>query len=331
MVQTLAATLALAATVVQAASAQDRPFGPNAPWNVKVRGLPLHPNPAPYIARLWTDAPSERPGNFNLSFDDYTYPVYDSRQAERWFPVWSRSPSDLDGGKVPWSSRWSPAPGGDGQAIILDPEQGIEWDLFQVQVGEGDLQIEGGSRVPGDYRTRETGYRASRGAGIPYLAMLVRPHEIRAGVIPHALSMAVRNTDGAHAWPPATKLEHPGERIGLPEGSRFWLDVSDAQIEEWLRTLPPGVPLEARRSGRIIAQALRDYGWFITDTAGAAHLQFESRVSARQDWKELGLASVEIDGKEYPRDMLDGLITPERIRLVVPSDQYPAPLLARDR
>jgi hypothetical protein len=127
--------------------------------------------------------------------------------------------------------------------------------------------------VEGDYRTKEDGHRPSRGVGLPYLAMLVRPEEIEQGEIRHALSLTIRNTDGAIAVPPATKLEHPDWRYdGIPLGMRFALNVTDEQIAEWLET----VPEQYRRAGGIIARALRDYGCFITDTAGSAHFQFES-------------------------------------------------------
>ena len=42
-----------------------------------------------------------------------------------------------------------------------------------------------------------------------------------------------------------------------------------------------------------------------------------------------GLATQPVDYKEYPRDLLDGLITPDNIYAIAPSDQYPAALRAR--
>jgi len=60
-----------------------------------------------------------------------------------------------------------------------------------------------------------------------------------------------------------------------------------------------------------------------SSTSGAAHLQFEDRLTAEAEWVALGLDERSADGKEYPRDMLDGLITQERIYTIVPSDEYP--------
>ena len=51
-----------------------RPVGPRAPWNVPVAQLPQHPDSDIFVDRLWREAPSNVPGNFNLGFDEYTYP-----------------------------------------------------------------------------------------------------------------------------------------------------------------------------------------------------------------------------------------------------------------
>ena len=308
----------------------ERPFGPYAPWNVAVRELPLHPLSAELATKLWNDAPGSRPGNFNLRFDRYTYPVYCADAAEGKFRIVTVWQTLISGSQIPWNRDWQPAPGSDAQVIILDSDTGREWDLWQVRFDGQFVQATNASLVKGDYRTLEKGHHSSRGAGIPYLAMLVRPQEILQGEIRHALSMPIRNTSGSSYVPPATKLEHPGVRLqGIPEGTRFALDVSDEEIELWLQGLPKELPGETVNSARIIARALRDYGWFITDTSGGAGLQFEARVSAGKEWERLGLAHRTIGYKQYPRDLLDGLMRENRIRTIVPSDQYPAHLKTR--
>lgn len=63
-----------------------------------------------------------------------------------------------------------------------------------------------------------------------------------------------------------------------------------------------------------------------TDTAGSAKLQLEAQESALDEWVALGLEAYEASNyQEYPRDLLDGLITQDRIYAIVPSDQYPSP------
>lgn len=302
-----------------------RPFGPRAPWNVPVEDLARHPDSDNLARMLWSKAPS-RPGNFNLGFVEYTYPVYDAADATGMFPVQTRWSNNLTGTTMPWNPEWRPAPGRDAQVIVLDHQRGIEWNLFQVKFRNGVITATNGSRTQGDFRTWEGGHVPSRGIGIAYLAMLVRPEEIRQGQIRHALSMPIRNTSGQTFVPPATKLEFSHGRPGIPEGTRFALDVTEEEIVAWSQTLPR----EMRQAGRVIARALRDYGWFITDTAGGATFQFEARVSAGAEWDRLGLREVKRGNKTYPQDLLDGLITQDRIYAIVPSDQYPRRLRARN-
>ena len=307
-----------------------RPFGPHAPWNVPVAGLPRSPQSSLYARLLWTEAPADHAGNFNLGFDQYTYPVYHADQATGLYPVTTERRTNINGTRIPWNPSWRPAPGTDAQVIIVDPASGREWDLWQVSFDGSTIHATNGSLVAGDYRTKEDGNVPSRGIGIQYLAMLVRPQEIAQGKIEHALSMPIKNTSRTVYVPPATKLEGKGRtQDAIPEGTRFALNVTDQDIDAWLATLPAELSPGMRQAARIIAVALRDYGWFITDNAGGATLQFESRVTAGDAWKQLGLATQPVDYKEYPRDLLDGLITPDNIYAIAPSDQYPAALRAR--
>lgn len=299
-------------------AAYERPYGAGAPWNVPVARLERHPESKSLAEMLWNGAPAARPGNFNLSFEEYTYPVYEAAEATGWYPVKTDWNSNIDGTEIPWNDEWKAASGTDSQAIVLDPESGREWNLWQVSFDGETVQARNGSLIKGDYRTYEGGNQPSRGSGIQYLAMLVRPEEIAQGRIRHALSMPIRNTDGSRFVPPATKLEHPGRPPGIPTGTRFALDVTDAEIDEWLASLPPELPEQTRNSARIIAEALRDYGWFITDSSGGAHFQFEDRASAGSQWDALGLGLIDVEWKSYPTDLLDGLLSADRIYAVLP-------------
>ncbi|MCI5146741.1 MAG: hypothetical protein D3923_14755, partial [Candidatus Electrothrix sp. AR3] len=261
-----------------------RPYGTNAPWNLPVKHLPQHPESALYAERLWQDAPDHWPGNFKLTFDDYTYPVYYVHDALGRFPVQTTWETNINGKTIPWNPIWRPPDGTDAQIIILDLEQGLEWNLWQVEFRDGTIWATNGNLVqveeergdgsnPANLWQKENGFRPSRGIGVQYLAMLVRPEEIMLGEIRHALSMPIRNTDGALFVAPATKLEHPSYPSDqIPEGMRFALKVTDKEIDLWLASLPKEFSAVSRYSARCIAVALRDYGWFITDTSGAAHL-----------------------------------------------------------
>ena len=313
-----------------------RPFGPRAPWNVPVKGLERHPGSERYGKLLWDEGAGERPGNFNLNVGgEYTYPVYYVSDATDTYTVEAKWVSNISGEKIPWNPEWKPNGGTDGQIILLDEKRGIEIDFWQAEVDRerkivratNCYRIGRGEKLDsatGNYWKKENGFSPARGIGIQYLAMLGRPEEIALGAIEHALSMPVVNTSGKESIPPATKIEHPDHPDGVPEGMRFALDVTDGEIEAWLAALPPEVTPEIRHFARIVAVALRDYGWFTTDTSGGAHLQFEARESAAGMWEALGIIDVESKetGKTYPRDLLDGLVTRDNIYVLVGSDNY---------
>lgn len=313
----------------QATPGYVRPFGPRAPWNVPIEHLPRHDESNVLVQRLFFDPTGARNTRFQVTVDAYAMAVYDAAKSTAPAPIKSYWPSNLTG-KLPWNPQWKPAVGLAGQMIILDHMNGLEWDLSEVDYKLFVVNAATANLVPGDFRTREVGFPPSRGSGIPFLAMLVRPAEVRAGVIEHALSMSVGNISGVEFVPPATKLEFPrGGRAGIPVGTRYSLMITDAELDLWLRRLPKDLSDRTRETARIVAVALRDYGWFVTDVSPGNLLHFESRVTAEREWLSLGLDDQKIRKSEYPRDLIDGLLTPERIVAYAPSDQYPEAWRAR--
>jgi Ca2+-binding RTX toxin-like protein len=273
---------------------------------------------------LWNNGPASRPGNFNLNFTAYTYPVYDAKDATGSYTVDTTWGTNIDGKQIPWNPAWKPAPGTDSQVIVIDQATGREWDLWQVSFDGSTVHATNGSLVQGDIATYEGGNVPSRGIGIEYLAMLVRPEEIAQGHIDHALSLPSRYTDKDSSVAPATKVEGSSASVpdGIPIGTHFALNVTDAQIDQWIASLPSSLSPETVHSARIIAEALREYGWFITDTAGAAEFQFESSTTAGSDWASLGLSPQTAGSATYPQDLLDGLMQQSRIYAVQPSNAY---------
>ncbi|WP_162798560.1 calcium-binding protein [Sulfitobacter sp. SK012] len=308
-----------------------RPFGPNAPWNISVENLSIDENSDDLASLLWNDSSTDRPlRNFNINNVEYTYPVYEVTSSTPFFEVVDRNGwGNLGGTEIPFDPSWKAAPGSDAQIIILDPSTGREWDLFQASFDGEKVHVTNGNLVSGwggsdNYFEREVGFEPSRGAGIPYLAMLVRPEEVEQGRIEHALSMPIRNTSGSEFAAPATKIEYPGVRPdGIPEGTRFALNVSYAEIDAHLASLPSDIPQVTLASLRVIMVAMKEFGWFITDTSGSTHFQLEATTSAKEEWQQLGLVDKEFDFGVYPRDALDGLIQEDNIVAYGPSDNYP--------
>lgn len=150
-----------------------------------------------------------------------------------------------------------------------------------------------------DYRTGTGGY-FSRGVGLPKLAMVARADEVASGFIDHALAVNVYNAMFGPACTPAQRTTvaegvdcgffmSPGTRLELadgpqdfcgatnppntsaaraqtvPEGMRFALDLTDAEIDQWLQGR--GFTGQLRNTARIFAEALRNYGFIVAESS----------------------------------------------------------------
>jgi hypothetical protein len=288
--------------------------------------MPPHPDSARLAAKVWNSRP-DQPGKLDLTFAQWTYPVYETSQATALYTVKCRHPDwgNLHRKQLPWNPAWKPShsfwtgdAGIDSQVIVLDPATGREWNLWQVRAPDTVNRIVrcgSASLVPGSYWTKEDGFGPPRGCGIQCLAMLVRPEEIVAGRIEHALSVPFRGIHKTAFVRPATKTDGPTAAYavpdGVPTGTRFALRATDEELAAWAASLPLSVV--GRQSAIVIGRALVEYGWHITDNAGSAHVQFEDCNSAGAAWDALGLGNVSSGDKVYPRDLLDDLMRLDRI------------------
>jgi hypothetical protein len=170
------------------------------------------------------------------------------------------------------------AAGSDAQMILLNPATGDEYGLSElVRRTDGTWEAWNAyhystrwSAVP-PYDSENRPFFA-RGAGVPYLAGLVRPCEIARGRIDHALAFAYNFPTGQFVYP-ATKSD--GDSAGppdMPEGSRLQLDpsISQAEIQSWGCT---GACLT-------IAKALQTYGMYIIDNSGRPKVMMEYEGTA---------------------------------------------------
>lgn len=206
-----------------------------------------------------------------------------------------------------------------------------------------------------DYRTYE-GFLDSRGVGLSMYATFTTPEEVMAGEIRHALGMSIPNTatgpictaaqlgttaEGktcGTALAPASKFEWGGvnssaERKNIPdafnsiytqdkmipEGMRFAINITDAQIETWIQSQAKfNNDTKKANTARIFARALRDYGVMVVDTNGAKgqlQLAGAANPTARQQWASVGMDS------EDDELILEGLITKTNLYVVEPPSQ----------
>jgi hypothetical protein len=264
------------------------------------------------------------PQNFNLTpFDwDYTFPVYYLDEANDTYSVIATY-GNMDGLDIPWNSEWNAPPGTDAQIVLLDPSTGAEYNAWQVTVNHGAktltctrcnrINVESDEYSLGtiqSYIDAVNTWGHSRGVGIPYRAMLITPDEIASGVIEHAITGVFASTvTGTTFVAPAKKTD--GFTVGgIPEGVRFYFDITDTDITNTVaRAAAQGLSAANQNFFAIILRAMRDYGVICTDKGGLSYCaQTEHYHSAATQWAELGLEDEDLsDGKAFPRDGLDYL------------------------
>lgn len=251
-----------------------RPFSNESPFN---RGLPANPRQtldsflvAQMVAGLKPGLRFEV-GNADTP-DDYGHPIYFSRRSD---PRYAVNCTDfggecaVDGMRVRIPRPARPAGGSDGHLGVIDQRRGMEYDFWQarkgkVRKGRGTLSASWGGRTaigtPGA-KGLDAGATAS---GFALSAGVIRPAELRAGRIEHALFMTVPCTNGESVSPSADNPGRSCSEIGRPElgapamGQHFFLEMSEGEIRS----------LAVPAWQQTILLAMARYGIFVGDTGG---------------------------------------------------------------
>jgi hypothetical protein len=261
-----------------AVSECSRPYSSTSPWNTPIGPRPdVHPQSDLLTTSLR--------GALTSDPTQYTYPVYEAapetvpRQVviSGWFSnvTGATTISNQRGGtvtvRVPDDAQ--PAAGSDGQLIVLDPRSGDEWGFWQAA-----RRVDGSWSAVNGYHY-DTGWSAvpprgfvSRGAGVPYLAGLIRPCEIARGVIAHALAFAYDAPSPSFVYPATKSDGRSAAANAMPEGTRLQLDPS-LTAADLARMSCTGPCLT-------IARALQEYGMYLIDGSGRSKVIAEYEGTA---------------------------------------------------
>lgn len=257
------------------------PYGDGSPWNTPLADdAPTHPRSDALMQRI--DEP------LTSDTSQYTLPVYevDGDTPTTEVEIEHVFSEVVDDGtalrrqqaptvEVPLPDGAEPAIGGDAQLVVVDTETGDEWGFWQLRVEDGQHRATNGYRYNVGWSGVPPEGFGSRGAGLPYLAGLIRPADIERGRIDHAIAFAYPTPSPDHVYP-ATKSDGPGDPdADLPEGARLRLDPSlDADD---LREL--GLD----EAGIVIARAMQEYGLILIDIAGRPKIYAEYEDTAGWD------------------------------------------------
>ncbi|MDX8152600.1 hypothetical protein SK069_13425 [Patulibacter brassicae] len=315
-----------------------RPFAASSVWNQRVSGASAALD-SPRMIRLAAESPGpaddiSRRSRLNrrrlfVNTRGWAPPVYRVGTGRPVRLLCRQGRCVAGGGAVPSELRLpddaSSDPGHDGWMILVDEQQDLVWDLWRARrVGDTiSYQFSRRWRLSGDgagiLESAATPRTPSvRGSGVPLLAGLIRPQELRAGRIEHALAISVPSPAAGRFVRPASTTNGLGPVGSLPEGARLRLKADAAtralRAAGRLRTSDPAVvdPAEINRanplvsssaieggddastltgdgstgrldtvrerSARAIVRALREYGAIVVDRADAPTLYAQSNV-----------------------------------------------------
>lgn len=261
-----------------------RTYAADSPWNTPVPGdAVVHPDSDALVARIG--------GPFTSDATQYTVPIFEAPpgtppvkvriawNAFSWVEddatVREPRPREVH---IPIPPDAVPSPGGDGELVVLDLATGEEWGLYQAsRQADGTWTASNGYRYHTSWSGAPPARFFSRGAGVPYAAGLLRPEEVVAGRVDHALAFGYPTPSPTFVWP-ATKSDGRGVTgVDLPEGARLRLDPSltEAQLRSF------GLD----DHGVTVARAMQTYGMYLVDISGRPKVFVEAEESA--DWAGL--------------------------------------------
>lgn len=189
-------------------------------------------------------------------FADSTTQRYRIRLKARWAPArW------FEGVPIPPGA--APDPANDAHMVIIDTDNGCEYDLWQARKKRGNWKASWGNSLRTDGDGVFPKGLSARGSGFALPAGMIWPEELAVGRIEHALQFSYKHTRRGGPVSPATESDGTSSREdAIPEGARLRLD--------------PTLDLDAlglRPYERIVAEALQQYGMFLGDDGGGVTLQ----------------------------------------------------------
>jgi hypothetical protein len=176
----------------------------------------------------------------------------------------------------------------DAQMVVISPDGTMEYDLWQADQfpgasGSSNFTISSGEAFPVS-QMNEFGPSGWTGAATAshraLTAGILLPSDLINGVISHALTVAPPCVSGQNVFPGigGSGVLCPNG-TGLPQGSRLFLALSDAQINA----------MSLSATARMFYIAMAHYGVYVTDTSGQASTWYLVGTPNVHSWTDLGL------------------------------------------
>jgi len=278
-----------------------RPYGDQSPFNRRLPPSPrLDPSSAAIVQKTLSWGNNSYFWGGTAGTDaDWAAAVYYSRPSDPLFTIhcWRYACPKLEGRQVRIPQRAEPAHSLDGHMAVVDQQNHLEYDFSragQLPAGGGILQIASGGATAIGTPDSDGRFGDSTAAELGLLGGMIRPAELEAGRIEHALITGVYCSGGS-VWPAG---DNPGRlcsslgisNSGAPKiGQRLYLAISDAEIDA----------LPAPPWRKAILRAYAHYGAYVGDTTGQGG-NLGLGAESGQSWLSFGYADPWVElGKRY--------------------------------
>jgi hypothetical protein len=242
-----------------------RPYSAASPFNTPVGPSPaVLPDSATVVAQSLPGGKPSPLSTGRMEANNYDHPVYRSRPSDPLVTL-SVPGKAINGKRINVPAYAQAAGGSDGHLGIVAPD-GYEYDLWQARRVDATTisariayrqKADGPGITTPQLQRRDRSYGGGVAAGWGLRAGMIRAAEMRAGRIDHALFVVISHGGPGFVYPSSASAGS-GNPNGPKMGQRFWLDLSDAQIDA----------TSAPAWEKTIAKAVHDYGAYFGDTGG---------------------------------------------------------------
>ena len=273
-------TLALAVTAASASATQY--FSSSSYWYQPLAG------DAPLDARsdTWAQKMVDKVNTYGkwINTSSYSTPVYTVPADQKLVRVkidWATATYDEEFAAVPVPLGLIPAAGNDMHAAIWQPSTDTLWEFWQMRIGSDGMwhantagKITNASQSDGTFAPHGNELYGGDASGTPLAPGLITPDELRAGVINHALSMAIPKPlyQWYWTWPALSSDGDSTDPYDIPEGARMRLPANLDLTK-----------LGLTRTGYIIAKAVQKYGLVIDDKSATVHFNAQDPINLGSD------------------------------------------------
>jgi hypothetical protein len=298
-------------------------FAADSPWNTRIDSAQVDPRSATMMQLAHERiGVLERPGNLPplverrvdnsglyINTTSWTTPVVTGGVETKLVCRQTSCGDKIPNNELQVPADISPDPRYDGWFTIIDTDGKYAYDLWRGRRESNDsISYQFARRWaldgPGFSAPQIVG---ARGSGLPLFGGLIRPSELIAGRIDHALAISVPGPAEKYFVPPASSTDGNGELGSLPEGARIRLkdNVTLRQGRDPMTGALIPLTAQQRRTADAIVAALRMYGAIVVDRAAVPTLYAQRDVSDTLIGNELqGLTLDDFEVVTMPKEQV---------------------------